>query len=235
MNRLPKMDDREPTFDQADMVSEEALSSVEETNHLLLEEAFVADVPVQVASDGHIIPVTFVLWKAQVAADFQDGDMNNEQLFAQYANEIDFGSLGFDSITHVGEPMLGAYFKYRLATGQMYFIPIEQIGMTAEEALLKMAEQQADEKIGSVLPKSTSYHVRIGEGIAFIQFQSSLDLTALDREDALMLIEGFMLTAEQFDLQIQFEQILPENYAQYDLTKPLPKPVASNPIYHLYQ
>lgn len=230
-------DDARLINEEADLFSDDALST-SGISHVVLKETLGDDdvyVPMDLVSQGYIIPVTFILSAQQVAAEFPDTEVTADLLYKRYVEEVDVRSLAFDAIVEEsGEVGTVSFFKYLGATRQSYLIPNERANLTAKEALLNMAIRP-DEKLESVIPDSIHYEVTIHGEIAWIHFEELLDLSELEQDDAMMLLEGFMLTAEQFNLAVQFENISPLYWGTYDLTKSLPKPIAINPLYDLYK
>lgn len=182
--------------------------------------------PIDMQFGEQIIPVTFILSTSGVE--------DRTALFEQYREKIDAHVLGFDGfLEDLTEFKAAPYFKVALPNGQFYLLPQESDEMDVEGALLAMANP-TDESVESVIPSFVQYDVEVSEEAAIIRFLQPLDLNELDQEEVTLLIEGFMLTAEQFNLQVQFENIAQLDFEQYDLTEPLPKPIGANPIYYLY-
>lgn len=72
-----------------------------------------------------------------------------------------------------------------------------------------------------VILEHIAYDVMIDEVVVYIHFKERLDLSTLKQEEATALIESFLLTAEQFNLNVQFENITPTQFGAYDLSMPL--------------
>lgn len=232
---LPSVQMGEQKADEAAMImhdSETRESVVEEGfavlsdggSHVVLQLAETEQyVQLDMRSGEEIIPVTFIVPAA-------DAD-NESSLFERYASEIDVHGLGFDGyLDQSVEFGTASYFKTALPNGRFYLLPKEQPAMGVKEALLNM-KKPPNTDVESVIPSSIQYDVEVTEETAIIRFQEPLDLTLLDQEAAILFIEGFMLTAKQFNLQIKFENMMQPDYGQYHLSEPLPIPIAANPIY----
>lgn len=142
--------------------------------------------------------------------------------------------LAFD---YVGEEMADSleirlpYFKYTMPSGKVYLVPYENgDSSTVTEALLAMKHAEND-IVEEVVPEGVDYKVKVSDEIAILTFDESVDLNALPQNEALEMIEGFMLTANNYGLQIQLNNTEQEHYNKYDLTKPLPKIAGANPIW----
>lgn len=232
---LPKTGEQNPAFDRAtdysmEEASEEASlladddAPISTQSHILLEDELGDDLllPVSLVSDEQIVPVNFVLSagqdKAKVAID-----------------GIDVRALGFDGyLESVDDKKTAAYFKHTVETGQAYLVPEAIDGETVESAFQNLSNPSS-ENLEPVVPQSVHFDVKIEQEVAKIHFDLPLDLSMMMQEDAQLLLEAFMLTAEQFNLSVEFEKISPDYFGRYDLTAPLPKPVAVNPIYFLYE
>lgn len=230
----------ESTANDVETAEEESIlfsDDAKSLGHIVLKESLGDDVYFQMNLKAHsqVVPITIILSKDQVEAAFPQGEVTEASLYERYAEEVDIHALGFDSYAEKGEAVeTVVYFKYRAENGQSYVIPKVMANWTAEEALSEMATPP-DQQVESVIPNSIHYDVKVEGEIAQVRFENRLDLSTLEQEEAMMLIEGFMLTAEQFGLTVQFENLSPLYWGTYDLTAPLPKPIASNPLYDLYE
>ncbi|MDS9470795.1 hypothetical protein [Sporosarcina pasteurii] len=145
---------------------------------------------------------------------------------------IEFSQVGtMDAIQINHDRHAASYYKYTLPSGQTYIVPQDagEFAETVEEALLNMKKQFSDD-FESLVPESVHYDVQVVEDTVFIQFKDLLDLSQMNDDEARLMIEGFMLTAEQFQLAIKLENVMQENFGKYDLSEALPRPVASNPV-----
>ncbi|CAM3059267.1 hypothetical protein FITA111629_01005 [Filibacter tadaridae] len=122
------------------------------------------------------------------------------------------------------------YYKYVMPSGEFYLIPYEaDHTVTVTEALKAMKEAQND-IVKPLVPETIQYDVRESGEIAIITFTKRLNLLTMDPSEATAMIEGFMLTAGNYNKRIRLENIAQDNFGKYDLTSALPKPVGVNPI-----
>jgi len=122
------------------------------------------------------------------------------------------------------------YYKYLMPSGEIYLIPYENGDTsTVSDALLAMKAPQND-IVESVIPAQLDYNVSVEKDVAVISFSKELDLDSIDQAVVNEMIEGFMLTASNFNNSIQLKNIVQTQFGKYDLTKPLPIPVGANPI-----
>lgn len=122
------------------------------------------------------------------------------------------------------------YFKYIMPTGQEYLVPHENGDESSVSAALLSMKKAENEIVEEIVPETVHYTVEESKGIVTIQFTEPLDLSTLAPNEALNMIEGFMLTASSFDMSVQLQNVVQDQFDKYDLTKALPMPVGVNPI-----
>lgn len=139
----------------------------------------------------------------------------------------------FDYIGEAMEVTLirpSAFYKYSVNEEQSYLIPYENRKLDEiQEALLAMKNPEND-IVTSVIPPSVDYTIQETDDVVTVSFKQLLDFDAYPPNEILEMVEAFMLTAASFDKQIQLHNVQQEYFGRYTLTKPLPKPVAANPI-----
>ncbi|WP_203246436.1 hypothetical protein [Sporosarcina beigongshangi] len=84
---------------------------------------------------------------------------------------------------------------------------------TIEAALLEMKE----------VPKGILYTVQEREEVAVITFTEPLDLSRLNQDEVSAMLEGFILTAKNFNMQVRLENVMQSTFLHYDLTTVLPE------------
>ncbi|RTQ90060.1 GerMN domain-containing protein [Lysinibacillus telephonicus] len=122
------------------------------------------------------------------------------------------------------------YFEYTQPDGSQYLAPnFRATFATVEEAINAMKDETNDVYQSVILP-NIDYEVRVEGDIATVNFTQQLDLMAFDQVQAMQMIEGILLTASSFNMQVQFENVLQTEWQGFDLTNPLPMPVGANEI-----
>lgn len=157
------------------------------------------------------------------SSKFQTVDMQGE--FAQF-NQVGL----MDPIDLSVENRFAAYYKYLMPSGQVFLVPQGKAGdyATVDQALLGMQKSEND-IVKSVVPGQLKYNVDVKNGVATIRFSELLDLSEMEVEDVMAMIEGFILTADCYHHVVQFENLLQKNWGKYDFTLPFSKPFAVNP------
>ncbi|MER2089900.1 MAG: hypothetical protein ABS920_09185 [Sporosarcina sp.] len=97
------------------------------------------------------------------------------------------------------------------------------------EALQQMKVKPND-VFQPVIPQDVEFEVISEAGVTIVKFAQPLDLEALDQSKALQMIEGMLLTAASFDEQLQFDNVIQEQWNIFNFSRPLPVPIGSNPL-----
>ncbi|WP_342509802.1 hypothetical protein [Sporosarcina sp. FSL K6-2383] len=97
---------------------------------------------------------------------------------------------------------------------EAFSTPEMEHGGTIEAALLEMKD----------VPKGIIYTVQEREGVAVITFTEPLNLSILNQDEVSAMLEGFMLTAKNFNKQVRLENVMQPTFLHYDLTTVLPEP-----------
>jgi hypothetical protein len=123
------------------------------------------------------------------------------------------------------------YYKYTMPSGRFYLVPAGGSSEVTVIGALALMKEQSSHNFESVVPTSVTYDVHLEDEVAVITFKDLLDLTKLDTVQATAMIEGFMLTAMDYQMSVKLENVVQSNFGNYDLTSVLPKPVGANPLY----
>ncbi len=123
------------------------------------------------------------------------------------------------------------YYKYVLPSGDTYLLPDGgSTYETVEAALLGMKERPND-LVQLLVPQTIDYDVQLNDETAEIIFREPLDLSKIDARRATEMIEGFMLTAYNYDQVVKLENVVQKQFGKYDLTSVLPEPGIVNPVH----
>lgn len=128
----------------------------------------------------------------------------------------------------VGEHAQQSYFKYTASNGETYLS--SNFGNrfdTLSEAFKDMKSAEND-IYTSVIPKNVTYSYRDDKGTATIYFDEPLDLKTMDSKDVTRMVEAFALTAASFGTEVKLENVVQQQWEEFDLTKPLPIPLGPN-------
>ena len=214
-------------------------------NHVLLQEDLQGFQPLQmelVMDADTVVPMTLLIPEERIAADFPQEEPDHAALYNQYAAGIPEAEHRLEDVQPTDEVSatmdLDAsehaqpYYKAVMPSGQLYLTPSEAADvLTVEQALLAMKDVQND-RVEALVPEDIVYHVQEQEGVAVITFTEPLDLSTMDQDAVNLMLEGFMLTAKNFNKQVRLENVVQDTFLRYDLTTVLPEPVGVNPTYY---
>ena len=123
------------------------------------------------------------------------------------------------------------YYKYVTSTQQVFLVPRygDLDSYSVEKALLGMKEPHND-RLELLVPEHVKYDVRVENEIAIISFKEPLDLSQMNHEDAVAMVEGFILTAHHFQSEVKLENVVQQSLGKYNLAMVLPEPAVVNPL-----
>ncbi|HJF30970.1 MAG TPA: hypothetical protein K8V56_04215 [Sporosarcina psychrophila] len=122
------------------------------------------------------------------------------------------------------------YYMFEQQDGQQFLSSnFSQPQPTLDKALQQMKEKLND-VFFPVIPRDIDFEVISGGEVTHIKFSRPLDLDAMESEKAMQLVDGMLLTAASFGEQLQFENVVQEEWNGFDFSQPLPIPVGSNPM-----
>lgn len=121
-----------------------------------------------------------------------------------------------------------AFYAYTTAAGKTYLTPGYDMPFeTATEAFQAMKDSPNDFQ-KSTFPENTSFSVAETEELIQIEFQEPFDFAAMEEPDAKRMIESLAMAAKSYGKQVQFANTAQDQWLDYDFTKPLEIPVATN-------
>ncbi|MGG0668245.1 hypothetical protein ABE073_06895 [Lederbergia citrisecunda] len=185
----------------------------------------------------HQIPAEHTYDMSEATVDFYENSMKETfsqfdelQLVDEKGNPTSFENVGKSEPIKLKQPF--PYYKYTMPSGKIYLAPYEPETTVdaVAEGLAEMKNVNGD-IVESLIPQNVDYDVRMDGEEAVITFKERLDVTAFDQNALNQMIEGFMLTAKEYDKQVRLENVVQESFGNYDLTKVLPKPIGSNPTW----
>ncbi|MCZ2259489.1 hypothetical protein [Sporosarcina sp. G11-34] len=186
-----------------------------------------------IVPEGHnydLSPAALGVYEKSVDETFIDYDK-----FKTVDDNGELVNFGYVGLMEVKELYKGKrplpYYKYVMPSGETYLTPDGGTYFaTVEEALVAMKKAPND-MVEVLVPEQTNYEVRVADGVAIVSFKEILDLSQMNPTDALAMIEGFMLTAQNYHMVTKLENVQQSEFGNYNLTANLPEPVAVNPYY----
>lgn len=151
-------------------------------------------------------------------------------------------SVYFDHVGDVKEPFLlddentqYNYFMYQMRDGAVYLSPNFRMSFKDVQEAVKNMTVEANDIYRTVILPGIYLKVEDAESIVTITFEEPLNLDNFEPAQAMRMIEGLIMTAASFEKQVQFENIVQEQWGGFDFTKPVEKPVAANRIHYEFQ
>ena len=122
------------------------------------------------------------------------------------------------------------YYMIEQQDGQQFLSSnFSQPQPSLDEALQQMKKKPND-VFQPVIPSSIDFKVVNNEKLTTIKFEQPLNLDVIESEKAMQMVEGMLLTAASFGKQLQFENVVQEEWNGFNFSQPLPVPVGSNPL-----
>lgn len=122
------------------------------------------------------------------------------------------------------------YYMFEQQDGQQFLTSnFSQPQPSLNEALQQMKVKPND-VFKPVIPSILNFEVKADDKLTTIKFTQPLDLDAMEPEKAMQMVEGMLLTAADFGEQLQFENVVQEEWNGFNFSQPLPVPVGSNPL-----
>ena len=122
------------------------------------------------------------------------------------------------------------YYMFEQQDGQQFLSSnFSQPQPSLNEALQQMKVKPND-VFQPVIPSTIEFEVKADDKLTTIKFAQPLDLDAMEPEKAMQMVEGMLLTAASFGEQLQFENVVQEEWNGFNFSQPLPVPVGSNPL-----
>lgn len=140
---------------------------------------------------------------------------------------VDFSQVGPMEPVEVQEENL-VYYAYTTGAGETYLVPAH--GMpepTVTEAIEALKTSPSDLHQGTI-PEDSEFKVTESDDLVTVEFSTVFDFDSLDKPEADRMLDSLALTAKSFGKKVQLNNTKQDNWAGFDLTKPLPEPVAPN-------
>ncbi|MBW8349120.1 hypothetical protein K0H71_06555 [Bacillus sp. IITD106] len=144
---------------------------------------------------------------------------------------VELGDFGIVPDHPIEENVKRGFFLYPVAENSQYLVPANQDSDTLEEALEYM-KTKPDDFYHSVIPDAISPEViKENELDVTIKFNKTVALDQGNQLKNMQLIEGILLTAKEFGKkEVQFENIEPSHWENFQFDQPIKVPIAPNLI-----
>lgn len=157
--------------------------------------------------------------------------MDEVQFLKKDGSPIAFDQVGKASkpVKLTGAQKRQAYYRFTQENGEELLSSNSGKSYETPALALTAMKENPNDIYSSVIPQGIDFTVTEEKKTVHVKFTEPLDLDRLEIGAATQMIEGILLTAASFDRQVEFEQLVQEQWSDFDFTKPLPKPVGANP------
>ncbi|PUB09700.1 hypothetical protein [Paenisporosarcina sp. OV554] len=121
-----------------------------------------------------------------------------------------------------------AVYPYTDPTGQVYLVPSLNESYDDVSEAMDALNTPPNDFFAKAIPRSVTYTVEEIKGIVHIRFTKPLELNSFSQEQSSQMIESFVLTGATFDVQVQFDNVLEEQWNDINLTQPIEQPIGLN-------
>ncbi|MFC7783495.1 MULTISPECIES: hypothetical protein [unclassified Rossellomorea] len=159
---------------------------------------------------------------------FQHQDLNEVVLQEQDGSVPQFSSTGEFSKVDLTEEVHTAYFLYSPNGRERFLVPDNINRGNVKESIQAM--KRSDKNLfQSVIPKNINISVSDSDDYLTINFLNELDIETLDKDTALEMIEGLLLTSKSSGYErVLFENIKQESWNGFEFNEPIETPISPN-------
>lgn len=120
------------------------------------------------------------------------------------------------------------YFLYTMRDGRQYISPNFRMSYPDVETALQNMTTEANDIYQTLILPNVTFTTAVEGDVVTVTFEEPLDLEQQDAQAAIRMLEGMLLTARNFDKSVNFENISPAQWYDFDFTKLMPMPIAAN-------
>lgn len=182
----------------------------------------------------HVLPVdhqydlasaSYEVYIASLQATFTDAEeilIQNED-----GTPADFDQIGPMSPVNPAVENV-AYYGHTTAGGEIFLVPgYNMPHATAKEAVEALKSSPSDLHQNTI-PETVDYTVTETDTTVTIQFTAQFDFESMEEVEGARMLESLALTAKAFGKSAQLENTKQQEWSGFDLSRPLPEPVAPN-------
>ncbi|MGM0942230.1 MAG: hypothetical protein ACQEWU_14930 [Bacillota bacterium] len=149
--------------------------------------------------------------------------------FTGNLDNVDFDEMGRVKEMSIKETKTFSYKLYdQAAQKRLIQVPNEE-HETIVDAINKLKTSEESYHVERTIPKDMQFSIHSNDQSLRLEFRNDSSLT--NNEEGITMIESILMTAKSYGyVEVQFENASIERVGEYDLTKPIPVPVAANPI-----
>lgn len=152
----------------------------------------------------------------------------------RFENE-DGTPIEFDQVGEPSKPLRlssGAnYYNYYIskqANGQEYLLSNFSKTYDNLETALHEMKNKPNDTFSPAIPMAISFEVTEEKELTKVKFKEPLDIQSMNPKEAKQMIDAILLTGASFEVQLQFENVVQDEWNGFNFNGPLPIPVGSN-------
>lgn len=154
-------------------------------------------------------------------------DAKQIQIVNEDGTPMEFSQVGTMEPIDVQEKNL-VYYAYTTEIGETYLVPGHNMPeSSAGDAIEALKDSPSDLHQGTI-PEDSEFTVTESDDLVTVEFSTVFDFDALDKPEADRMLDSLALTAKSFGKNVQLNNTKQDNWGGFDLTEPLPEPVAPN-------
>lgn len=119
-------------------------------------------------------------------------------------------------------------YPYKDFSGNVYMIPNLDVTFESVSDAIIALKTSPNYFYQSVIPNAINFSLEEENGIVHINFSEPFELNSIPKEQVVQILESFVLTAANYDTQIQINNVVPDEWNDIDLSHPLEQPVRLN-------
>ncbi len=121
-----------------------------------------------------------------------------------------------------------AYYAYVTASGETFLVPGYNMPHESAIEAFEALKSSPSDLLQNTIPEAVDYTISETESLVTVQFTSQFDLGSLEEVEGVRMLESLALTAKAFGKNVQVDNTEQLEWNGFDLSQPLPTPVAPN-------
>lgn len=140
---------------------------------------------------------------------------------------VEFDQVGPMEPVDVQEKNL-VYYAYTNEVGETYLVPSHGMPQASATKAIEALKTSPSDLHQGTIPEDSEFTVTESGDLVTVEFSTEFDFESLEGPNADRLLDSLALTAKSFGKKVQLNNTKQDNWAGFDLSQPLPEPVAPN-------
>ncbi|MGJ9456849.1 hypothetical protein [Oceanobacillus sp. CF4.6] len=149
----------------------------------------------------------------------------NKAVFQSDANGVELGPYGVIEEILLNKEEKLIYKRYN----NQFLVPIPNLNLSIQDALAEMKIEQAEFNIDQTIPEEVQFTVDSSKNLLTLTLDEGS--VSQNGQEEMTMIEAILMTAKSYGYQsVQFINFPFDQIGKYNISDPIPVPVAANPI-----